>query len=95
MRKYLHIDLSDLSVREETRSGDDLTIAGRHFIAKTLVDMKVGPVEPLSPDNPLIFSVGPFAGSNWSNANRTSVGCKVRLPVESRNPTQEAHLVWH
>jgi aldehyde:ferredoxin oxidoreductase len=79
MRKYLHIDLSDKSVREETRSGDDLAIAGRYFIAKTLVDMKVGPVDPLGPENPLIFSVGPFAGSNWSNANRTSVGCKSPL----------------
>jgi len=27
----------------------------------------------------LIFSAGPFAGSNWSNANRTSVGCKSPL----------------
>ena len=35
--------------------------------------------DPLGPDNPLIFSAGPFAGSNWSNANRTSVGCKSPL----------------
>ena len=79
MRKYLHIDLNDKSVREETRSGDDLAIAGRYFIAKTLVEMKVGDVDPLAAENPLIFSVGPFAGSNWSNANRTSVGCKSPL----------------
>lgn len=79
MRKYLHIDLNDHSVREETFTGEQVARAGRYFIAKTLVDMNVGPVDPLSPDNPLIFSAGPFAGSNWSNANRTSVGCKSPL----------------
>ena len=79
MRKYLHIDLAEKIVREETMSGEDIAWAGRYFIAKTLVDMNIGPVDPLSPDNPLIFSVGPFAGSNWSNANRTSVGCKSPL----------------
>ena len=36
-------------------------------------------MEPLSADNPLIFSAGPFAGTNFSNANRTSVGCKSPL----------------
>jgi aldehyde:ferredoxin oxidoreductase len=36
-------------------------------------------VDPLGPDNPLIFSAGPFAGSNFSNANRISVGCKSPL----------------
>ena len=79
MRRYLNIDLTDKSVNEETLSGEDLARAGRYFIAKTLVNMNVGPVDALSPDNPLIFSVGPFAGSNWSNANRTSVGCKSPL----------------
>ncbi len=79
MRRYLHIDLNDKSVREETFSGEQLARAGRYRIAKTLVDMNVGPVDPLSPENPLIFSAGAFAGSNWSNANRTSVGCKSPL----------------
>jgi len=79
MRKYLHINLTDESVREEVFSGERVARAGRYFIAKSLVDMEVGDVDPLGPENPLIFSVGPFAGSNWSNANRTSVGCKSPL----------------
>ena len=33
----------------------------------------------MSADNPLIFSAGPFAGTNFSNANRISVGCKSPL----------------
>ena len=79
MRKYLHIDLRDQSVREEEFSGEQVARAGRYFIAKSLVEMDIGPVDPLGPENPLIFSAGPFAGSSWSNANRTSVGCKSPL----------------
>ena len=79
MRRYLHIDLAEKAVREDTLAGEEIARAGRYFIAKTLADMDIGQVHPLSPDNPLIFSVGPFAGSNWSNANRISVGCKSPL----------------
>jgi len=78
-RKYLHIDLSTHAVREEIMSGEQIAKAGRYFIAKTLVEMGVAGCDPLSPENPLIFSAGPFAGTNWSNANRTSVGCKSPL----------------
>ena len=79
MRKYLHIDLNQKHVREEEFTGEQNARAGRYFIAKTLVGLGVGPVDPLGPDNPLIFSAGPFAGSSFSNANRTSVGCKSPL----------------
>ena len=79
MRKYLHIDLAQRSVREESFSGEQVAQAGRYFIAKTLLELGAATVDPMSPDNPLIFSAGPFAGSNWSNANRTSVGCKSPL----------------
>ena len=79
MRKYLHIDLAQRSVREESYSGEQLAHAGRYFIAKTLVEMGIATVDAMSPANPLIFSAGPFAGSNFSNANRTSVGCKSPL----------------
>jgi len=79
MRKYLHIDLGERSVRTETFSGDQAARAGRYFIAKTLNELGAATVDPLGPDNPLIFSAGPFAGSNFSNANRTSVGCKSPL----------------
>lgn len=79
MRKYLHINVGERSIREESFSGDQVARAGRYFIAKTLTDLRVAEVDPLGPDNPLIFSAGPFAGSNFSNANRTSVGCKSPL----------------
>ena len=79
MRKYLHIDLKQRAIREETFSGEQVAQAGRYLIAKTLLELGAATLDPLSPDNPLIFSAGPFAGSNWSNANRTSVGCKSPL----------------
>ncbi|MBF8269485.1 MAG: Tungsten-containing aldehyde ferredoxin oxidoreductase [Gammaproteobacteria bacterium] len=79
MRRYLHINLQDKSVREEQFAGEQIAWAGRYFISRTLVKDGIATVEPLSPRNPLIFSAGPFAGSNWSNANRISVGCKSPL----------------
>ncbi|MDJ0949682.1 MAG: aldehyde ferredoxin oxidoreductase C-terminal domain-containing protein [Alphaproteobacteria bacterium] len=79
MRKYLHINLDDRSVETEELHGEDIIRVGRHYIAKTLLERGVANVDPLSPDNPLIFSAGPFAGTNFSNANRLSVGCKSPL----------------
>jgi aldehyde:ferredoxin oxidoreductase len=79
MRKYLHINLNDRSVRTEELHGEAIIRAGRYYIAKTLVAAGSATVDPLGPDNPLIFSAGPFAGTNFSNANRLSVGCKSPL----------------
>jgi aldehyde:ferredoxin oxidoreductase len=79
MRKYLDIHLNNQTIEEQELHGEDIVKAGRYLIAKTLVEKGVATVDPLSPDNLLIFSAGPFAGTNFSNANRTSVGCKSPL----------------
>ncbi len=79
MRKYLQIDLETQSVSAEEQHGEDIIRAGRHYIAKTLLQEGVAMVDPLGPENPLIFSAGPFAGSSFSNANRLSIGCKSPL----------------
>jgi aldehyde:ferredoxin oxidoreductase len=79
MRKYLHINLDDQSVDAQHLEGEAIARAGRYHITKTLLESGAATVEPLSADNPLIFSAGPFAGTNLSNANRTSVGCKSPL----------------
>lgn len=79
MRKYLHIDLPTRTIRAETFDGEQIARAGRYFIARTLTDLGAATCDPLSGENPLIFSAGPLAGTNWSNANRTSVGCKSPL----------------
>lgn len=79
MRKYYHIDLTDKTISTNTLEGVDVIKAGRNLIGKTLLEMGAAGVDPLGPENPLIFSAGPFAGTTFSNANRTSVGCKSPL----------------
>jgi aldehyde:ferredoxin oxidoreductase len=79
MRAYYDIRLGDRTIEKRELQGEAIVKAGRYLIAKTLLEMGVGGVDPLSPANPLIFSAGPFAGTSFSNANRTSVGCKSPL----------------
>ena len=79
MRTYYEIDLGTKTHQARALHGKEIVLAGRYWIAKTLVERGLAAVDPLSPDNPLIFSAGPFAGTTFSNANRTSVGCKSPL----------------
>ncbi len=79
MRTYYDIDLGTATASRRELTGEDVIRAGRYLIARTLLAMGVARVDPLSPANPLIFSAGPFAGTSFSNANRTSVGCKSPL----------------
>ncbi len=79
MRSYHQIHLNSQTIETETWSGEQIIKGGRYLIAKTLLESGVATVDPLGPDNPLIFSAGPFAGTTFSNANRTSVGCKSPL----------------
>jgi len=79
MRKYLDINLGSRSTEVNEIDGEDVIVVGRHLIAKKLLESGVATADPLGPENPLIFSAGPFSGSNFSNANRLSVGCKSPL----------------
>jgi len=79
MRHYYDIHLGDRTIDRSDLHGEAIVKAGRYFIAKTLLELGAAEVDPLSPGNPLIFSAGPFAGTSFSNANRTSVGCKSPL----------------
>lgn len=79
MRLYHHIDLAAREIRTDELDGEEIVRAGRHRIARTLLEANAHDVDPLSGENPLIFSAGPFAGTNFSNANRISVGCKSPL----------------
>jgi len=79
MRTYLTIDLSQRTVARAELHGEAIVRAGRNYIARTLLERRIHDVDPLSPANPLIFSAGPFAGTNFSNANRLSVGCRSPL----------------
>ena len=79
MRKFLEIDLSTQKIETRELEGRELINSGRRLIAETLLKSNIADVDPWSPENPLIFSAGPFAGTNFSNANRLSVGCKSPL----------------
>src|SRR5213593_1948166 len=79
MRTYYDIGLSDRKITKRELHGEAVAKAGRYLIAKTLLELGAAAVDPLGPKNPLIFSAGPFAGTTFSNANRTSVGCKSPL----------------
>ena len=79
MRKHLTFDLTNRQSTSETVEGNDLARAGRWLIAKNLLDAGAATLDPLSPEAPMIFSAGPLAGTNFSNANRLSVGCKSPL----------------
>src|SRR6266850_6473506 len=79
MRIYYDIDLTGRAITSRELHGEEIVRAGRYLIAKTLLELGAATVDPLSPANPLIFSAGPFAGTSFSNANRTSVGCKSPL----------------
>src|SRR5438477_4157307 len=79
MRTYYDIRLNDRTVARRELRGEAVVKAGRYLIARTLLDLGAAAVDPLSPAKPLNFSAGPFAGTSFSNANRTSVGCKSPL----------------
>jgi aldehyde:ferredoxin oxidoreductase len=79
MRTYYDMHLDDRTIRQRELHGEEIVRAGRYLIAKTLLECGAATVDPLSPANPLIFSAGPFAGTSFSNANRTSVGCRSPL----------------
>lgn len=79
MRKYLDIELGSHEVVTTEVPPSHALRAGRYFIAETLLRLGAATCDPLSPSNPLIFSAGPFSGTNLSNANRLSVGCKSPL----------------
>jgi len=79
MRSFIEINLGTQAVSTRVLEGREVAECGRYLIARMLLEEGVADKEPLGPENPLIFSAGPFAGTNFSNANRLSVGCKSPL----------------
>ena len=71
----LEIDLSHGSIRRVATDAalTELHLGGQGTAAKILWDSVPPEVEPLSPDNLLIFSTGLLNGTPVPGANRTSV----------------------
>jgi aldehyde:ferredoxin oxidoreductase len=81
MSKSAFIDLSSgkIEIKETDRRDLRLFLGGRGLGAKWLYDL-VGPeIEPLSPENVLIFTAGPLAGSPWPTSSRLHVTFKSPL----------------
>jgi aldehyde:ferredoxin oxidoreductase len=81
MGKTAYIDLTTGAMVVEPTDADALRqfLGGRGLGAKLLYD-RVGPeVEPLSPDNALIFTTGLLSGTPWPSSSRLHVTFKSPL----------------
>ena len=81
MGKILEIDLSSGKVSERPLDMEiaRLYLGGRGLGARLLWD-EVGPeVDPLAPENVLIFTSGPLTGTGYQTSNRFSVSTKSPL----------------
>jgi len=81
MGKILYIDVGNQKSEDRPLS-DHLAekyIGGSGLGAKLLYDATTAETEPLGPENPLIFSVGPLTGTQIYNTNRFEVIAKSPL----------------
>lgn len=77
-QKLLHIDLSTLGVKEKPLDMQvaRLFLGGRGLAAKILYDETKPKMDPLDPENPLIFATGPLTGAPLSGAVKFVVATK-------------------
>jgi aldehyde:ferredoxin oxidoreductase len=75
MGKILRIDLTKKTYRAEEVSEKtvELYIGGSGLGARILYDETTPETDPLGPENPLIFAVGPLTGTRVFNSNRFEV----------------------
>jgi aldehyde:ferredoxin oxidoreductase len=73
--KFLKIDLANKQTNELTISDSDQKkyIGGSTLAAKIVYDYVKPGMDPFSPENPIIFSTGPFTGSNVPMVSRAAI----------------------
>ncbi|MGI9431486.1 MAG: aldehyde ferredoxin oxidoreductase family protein [Myxococcota bacterium] len=64
-----------------------LYIGGKGYATRLLYDRTAAGIDPLGPDNPLIFATGPLNGSVAPQSNRFAVVCKSPLTGGIGNAT--------
>ncbi|MCX5908920.1 MAG: aldehyde ferredoxin oxidoreductase family protein [Deltaproteobacteria bacterium] len=79
--RFLRVNLSEekITVEEPAEDFYKRYIGGRGFIAATLLQEVRGGVDPLGPENKLIFALGPITGMPIPGAGRNSAGAKSPL----------------
>lgn len=77
-QRLLHVDLANSRVETEQISAEDAHefIGSRGLNARLLWQKTRAGVDPLGPDNPLIFGTGVLTGTNVASSGRTTVTCK-------------------
>ena len=76
---FINLSNNEIEIREIDHQDLRLFLGGRGLGAKWLYGM-VGPeIDPLSPDNFLIFTTGPLSGSPWPTSSRLHVTFKSPL----------------
>lgn len=79
--KILHVNLRTACIHKENikRSFCKKFIGGSGFITKVLLTLAPPQIDPLGPENVLIFATGPFAGTLVPTGNKYAVGAKSPL----------------
>ncbi|MCJ7541872.1 MAG: aldehyde ferredoxin oxidoreductase family protein [Desulfobacterales bacterium] len=73
--KFLKVDLTRSTTEDLPVSDDDLGlyIGGSTLAAKMVYDYVKPGMDPLAPENPMIFASGPFTGSNVPMVSRAAI----------------------
>ncbi len=73
--KFLKVDLTDRKTDDLPISDDDLKhyVGGSTLAAKIIYDYVKPGMNPLAPENPLVFAAGPFIGSNIPMVSRSAI----------------------
>jgi len=79
--KILHVDLTNRKSSEEDieEGWARQNIGGNGFGIRLLYDQAPPGVDPLSPENPLIFAVGPLSGTTAPTSGKHVVQTKSPL----------------
>ena len=80
MGKFLWVDLTEGSIREETPDEQLLRdfVGGYGTSARLFYDLMEPGTDPLGPDNKMVFAIGPLTGTSFSGSARHCVGAKSR-----------------
>ncbi len=79
--KFLTVDLGTGAIGSQPVS-DELAekyVGGRGFVAKLLYDMLPRGIDPLGPENVIVFATGPATGTMIPTASRIAIGVKSPL----------------